>query len=258
MVKLLPIVFHAIQVVSVHTFEHHAKRQHSHLAFENTFTLTQEGVVNRQLRDVATAALSGHQDDGEDSPASLRQLAAPSASLSKPHVVTTSNTSADVTERSGDVQSRRSANKVTHAAHASDLKNEMSWKNKRARSHSAPASSAGPLRLHPHVGTERQKRSIPGVTGLEPVELGPPEKGHSASGSGKLTQKDGRRSSKSKRVRSGRRVLPAAAAPEVPADVSVAWLDGGLSLDGMWALQVEGLEFSGDEEPAAGASHHSL
>lgn len=226
-----------LQVVSVPTFEHHAKRQHNHSAFESTFTLSDEGIVKRRLRDVATTAASAQNND-HPSPQTN-----PSASLSKPHVATTSNASVDVAERSGDAQSRRTGK--TQPAHASDL--QMSWKTSRARSYSAPATT-----IIPQLTTERQKRSIPGAVGLDLADLGALEKVNSATGSGK-SGKDARKSSgKNKRVRSGRRAPQAAAAPDGVA--SGAWLEGGLPLEGMWALQVDGLDFSDTESALAGTN----
>ena len=86
------------------------------------------------------------------------------------------------------------------------------------------------------------------------------EKQHSAGGgSGKLGKdrdQVARKSSRSKRVRSARRVLPPALAPEGAKQASAAWLEGGLALEDMWALEVEGLAFSEDESAPAGAPRH--
>lgn len=202
--------------------------------------------MQRRLRDIATEAAFGHHDDTDTTPGH------PSQSLFKPHIA--------CADPSGDAQSVRIGNKssITHGEHALDL--NMSWKTQRARSHSAPASHSAAPASHSGAtqnSTERHKRSVLGASGLEQASLSVLDKGYTASGGSGKSGKDSRKSSKNKRVRSARRALPAAAGtPEGAANA--AWLDGGLPLEGMWALEVEGLDFSDSESVPAGARSSQL
>lgn len=236
-----------VQVISVPTFEHHAQRKHNRSAFENTFTICPTGAVLQRLRDIATAAASGHDRAGS----ATSGHPVHSASLSKgttPLVATTtiSNASAaDITERSANVLEAQSARSA--AAHRTQG-------GAKSRSLSAPAASQSAMHAAHALPGERKKRSVPVTNSTAHVQGLPSalEKTHSASGSGKQA-KQGRKSTKNKRVGSGRqRATPVATGAESGIGTNGVFLEGGLPLQAMWGLDIEGLAHSDSEEPSAG------